>query len=149
MKTRHPLALLPIAALSALLASPALADGGLQRVEVNGRNVGPERHDVHRVCQDVDSSLRRGIANVWSREQPVGEMTVHFQLEGSQVREVHTEGMGGLRYNQTRYAIQRAVHSFSCDSDEQVPQQFAFRIVIVAPQDRSADSPQLALLERR
>ncbi len=148
MKTHNLLVLLPIAALGALLASPALAGSGLQRVEVSGRNSGPERHDVHKVCQDVESSLSHNIANVWAREQAVGEMIVHFKLDGSHISDVRTEGMSGLSYNQTRHAVQRAVYSFSCDSGEQTAQQFAFRVVIVPPQERSAELTSVALLDR-
>jgi hypothetical protein len=134
------LATLAVAALAMVAASPALAQSS---------SPAPERHDVRKVCDGINSALHESIDSIWTREEPVGEMQVRFTLRGGRVSEVRTEGMADGYYGDTRSAVRRAVRALSCRSDTQDAQQFTFRIRFRSPEDAAAlGDEQLALLER-
>ncbi|MBV8502838.1 MAG: hypothetical protein JO006_14130 [Paucibacter sp.] len=133
MNTR--LALIPLA-LFATTAGAAPSDD-LNRVEVSGQYQRLERNDVRHACPNIDTSLSDKLSGSWFREQPVGEMTVRFQLDGSNVSEVRTRGFP-IQYDQTRQAVRRAVRELSCQADARGAQAYAFKIVFLAPEEDGA-----------
>ena len=126
-------ALLSLACIATFAAHASPADD-LSRVEVTGQKSAIERHDVRQACHSIDTALSNRLGGAWFKEQPVGEMTVRFQLDGNDVSEVKTQGFSAM-YLQTRNAVRNAVMNLDCKADAAGQQNYAFTIVFKAPTD--------------
>ena len=142
MKTRLTLLSLVLAAGA---ASAAPSDD-ISRVEVTGQKAAPmERYDIRHACPQIDVALRDKLARSFTYEQPVGEMVVRFQLQGSEVSRVKTEGMMSPNFLQTRVAVRRGVKDLECAGDT-TAQNYAFRVVFIDG-DAAAPADRVALVE--
>jgi hypothetical protein len=135
MKTRF--VLIPLALSAAFLSvARAAPSDDMSRVEVTGQNTYVERYDIRHACPLIDTSLSNSLSNSWFHEQPVGEMIVHFKLDGHAVSEVKTQGFN-VSYQQTRRAVRKAVTHLDCAGDGAGAQAYAFKIMFIAPTDEN------------
>lgn len=106
------------------------------------------RHDLLRACPQASEEIRDQLAAAIFHEQPVGEMMVHFTLEGRAIGEVRTQGLRTPDYVLTRAAVRRSVKGLTCTSRSPGAHQYTFRLAFVDP-DAAAGAPthRLALLE--
>lgn len=128
-------------------AASATPSDDISRVEVTGQKTSSmERYDVRHACPQVDVALRDKLARSFTYEQPVGEMVVRFQLQGSEVSHVKTEGMMSPNFMQTRVAVRRGVKDLECASNATTAQTYAFRVVFINS-DSAAPADRVALME--
>ncbi len=129
----------------ALLASVAAAQTAepetADRVNVSGQKVGEiVKFNVSQTCQNIGVNLQEALSPQWGRYQATGQVRVDFKLAGNEVSEVRTKG-GPREYSQ---AIKRAVRQLSCDSQQPLPENYAFMLVFVDPDQAPAERAQLA-----
>ncbi|MGS0756957.1 hypothetical protein ACVBEH_21410, partial [Roseateles sp. GG27B] len=112
-----------------------------ERVNVSGQKVGEiVKFNVSQTCQGISATLQDELAPQWLRYQATGQVRVDFKLTGNEVSAVSTKG-GPREYSQ---AIKRAVRQLNCDSHQQMPENYAFLLVFIDPDQAPAEHAQVA-----
>lgn len=140
----RPLAILALLATSAFAVSAA--DERLDPVEITAQRHQPvthlaPRYDVQRTCPDYGEALKTSLARSLRGESiQDAEMLVSFELKGTEVAEVKTQG-GPWAY---RSPVRRAVRGFECANDGQANQKYMFQVVF-RQDDGSDDAQRIAV----
>jgi hypothetical protein len=142
-----------VTATSALAQSqPAQSQSATQSVEVRASAPVPVRTDLQQLCPDAGVDLPDALARTAQEVATASLVTVQFEIEGSRVRAVQTQGGVGAQAR----AVRRAVHSLACSNGQAGRQrvQFSVRFVdpFVDPSERAqraglAPAQHLALVE--
>ena len=98
------------------------------------------RTDVRAACAGLDQQLQERLAQLRQRTGLREDVTVHFVLEGDEVRDVEVAGAAPM---DARVAVRRAVRQLSCQDSaaRQAPQSFSF---VLGVQERSEPAPDVA-----
>ena len=130
-----------LALLASLAAAQTDAPETADRVNVSGQKVGEiVKFNVSQTCQNIAVNLQEALSPQWFRYQATGQVRVDFKLTGNEVSDVSTKG-GPREYSQ---AIKRAVRQLSCDSRQALPENYAFLLVFVDPDQAPAERAQVA-----
>jgi hypothetical protein len=132
--------------LSTSILSLALCSGAAfaqtQSVEVRGHPLGTPRTDLHQLCPSAHDELPDALASVAQDVATAGVVVVQFELDGSRVRAVNTQG-GALK--QAR-AVRRAVQGLDCSNGQAGRQLVQFNVRFVDPFERRNRSGNYAAL---
>ena len=122
---------------SAQSVDPSIAD----RVEVSGQKASEiVKFNVTQTCQNISVNLQDALASQWFRHQATGQVRVDFKLTGNEVSDVRTRG-GPREYSQS---IKRAVRQLSCDGAQARPENYAFIIDFIDPDQPPSERAQVA-----
>jgi hypothetical protein len=132
---------LALALLSSFAAAQTTEPETADRVNVSGQKVGEiVKFNVTQTCQNIGVNLQEALATQWFLYQATGQVRVDFKLTGKEVSDVSTKG-GPREYSK---AIKRAVRQLSCDSHQALPENYAFLLVFIDPDQAPAERAQVA-----
>jgi hypothetical protein len=124
-------------ALLTLAAGPALAQDGLQRVEVHGRVVeAAPRYDVHIACDSIDDQLQSALARTWAEEGRYGEVKVQLVMQDGRINAVDAKGVSQAVARKVSAAVRR----LDCDRQTAGTQLYRFSVDFINP-DATAEDP--------
>jgi hypothetical protein len=123
-------------ALLTLAAGPALAQDGLERVEIRGRVVeATPRYDVHNACAGIDDQLQTTLARVWADEGRYGEVKVQVVMQDGVISAVDAKGISHAVARKVGAAVRRV----SCEQTAGT-QLYRFSVDFIDPNAPARDS---------
>ncbi len=133
--TQSKLRWLCLALCSAALATSAQAQSqsAPQSVEVRAAGPVPVRTDLQQVCPDARLELPDALARTAQEVATAGVVAVQFEIDGSHVRAVQTQGGVAAQAR----AVRRAVHGLACSNGQAGRERVQFSVRFVDPFDRA------------
>jgi hypothetical protein len=130
-----------LAAAAALLAGTTLAfaQSATQSIEVRG--TAPLRTDVRTLCPSIDSELPDALARVARDVGQAATVAVRFQIDGSRIDTVESDG-GPRAY---RKAVRQAVSGLECNNAGAGRQTVQFRVRFIDPYAARGQNPVAVL----
>jgi hypothetical protein len=124
---------LSLALLAAAGSVSAQSGVPTQSVEVRAAGPVPVRTDLQQVCPDARVDLPDALARTAQEVATASVVAVQFEIDGSLVRAVQTQGGVGTQAR----AVRRAVHSLACSNGQAGRERVQFSVRFVDPFDRS------------
>ncbi len=127
----------PALATLALVCGATTAMASNPSRDVLTRSAPETRTDVRTACAGMEQQLQERLAQLRQRTGLRDDVTVHFVLDGNEVRDVAVTGAAPM---DARMAVRRAVRDLSCNDGaaRQAPQAFSF---VLSVTDRPEPAP--------